>query len=160
TGAPCVNRSHSMKDAKDWDEIYLFELISVAEQESLTLDYKASAGLAKTDKCRSDLSKDVSAFANSPGGFLVYGMLENRHVATSIDVGVDRNIITKEWLESVIKSVVRPVIDGLMIKQIDLPSTGTDKVAYVVQISQATSRAPHQANDYRYYKRSNFESTP
>jgi hypothetical protein len=29
-----------------------------------------------------------------------------------------------------------------------------------VQIAQATSRAPHQANDYRYYKRFNFESTP
>jgi hypothetical protein len=42
----------------------------------------------------------------------------------------------------------------------DLPSKGADKVAYVVQIAQASSRAPHQANDYRYYKRFNFESTP
>jgi predicted HTH transcriptional regulator len=149
-----------MKDAKDWDETYLLQLIKVGEQESLTLDYKASAGLAKTDKCRSDLSKDVSAFANSAGGFLVYGMLENKHVPTSIDVGVDRNVITKEWFESVIKSVIRSVIDDLVIKQIDLPSKGPDKVAYVVQIAQATSRAPHQANDYRYHKRFNFESTP
>jgi hypothetical protein len=149
-----------MKDANDWDEAYLLELIRVGQQESLTLDYKASAGLAKTDKCRSDLSKDVSAFANSAGGFLVYGMLENKHVPTAIDVGVDRNVITKEWLESVIKSVIQPVVDDLVIKQIDLPSKGANKVAYMVQIAQATARAPHQANDYRYYKRFNFESTP
>jgi predicted HTH transcriptional regulator len=149
-----------MKDANDWEEAYLLELITVGEQESLTLDYKASAALAKTDKCRSDLSKDVSAFANSAGGFLVYGMLENGHVPTAVDVGLDRNIITKEWLESVIKSVIQSVVDDVVIKQIDLPSRGTDKVAYAVQIAQATSRAPHQAKDYRYYKRFNFESTP
>jgi predicted HTH transcriptional regulator len=149
-----------MKGAKDWDEAYLLELIRVGEQESLTLDYKGSPGLAKTDKCRSDLSKDVSSLANSAGGFLVYGMLENKHVPTSIDIGVDRNVITKEWLESVIKSVIQPVVDDLVIKQIELPSKGTNKVAYVVQIAQAASRAPYQANDYRYYKRFNFESTP
>jgi hypothetical protein len=149
-----------MKSANDWDEAYLLELIRVGEQESLTLDYKSSPGLAKTDKCRSDLSKDVSAFANSAGGLLVYGMLENGHLPTAIDGGVDRNVITKEWLESVIKSVIQPVVDDLVIKQMDLPSKGADKVAYVVQIAQASSRAPHQANDYRYYKRFNFESTP
>jgi len=149
-----------MKDAIDWDESYLLELIKVGEQESLTLDYKASAALAKNDKTRQDLSKDVSAFANSAGGFLLYGMLEDKHVPTSIDTGVDRNVITKEWLESVIKSVIQPVVDELVIKQIDLPSKGAGKVAYVVQVPQATSRAPHQAQDYRYYKRFNFESTP
>ena len=51
-------------------------------------------------------------------------------------------------------------MDDLVIKQIDLPNKGADKVAYVVQIAPATSRAPHQANDHRYYKRFNFESTP
>jgi predicted HTH transcriptional regulator len=149
-----------MKDAKNWDEAYLLELIKVSEQESLTLDFKASAALAKNDKTRQDLSKDVSAFANSAGGYLLYGMLEDKHVPTSIDIGLDRNVITKEWLESVIKSVIQPVIDELVIKQIDLPSKGAGQVAYVVQIPQATSRAPHQAQDYRYYKRFNFESTP
>lgn len=149
-----------MKNANDWDEAYLLEFIRVGEQESLTLDYKASAGLTKTDKTRNDLSKDVSAFANSAGGFLVYGMLEDKHKPTAIDVGVDRNTITKEWLESVIKSVIQPVVDDLVIKQIDLPNKGAGKVAYVVQIAPATSRAPHQANDHRYYKRFNFESTP
>jgi hypothetical protein len=47
-----------MKDAQNWNEAYLLELISVGEQESLTLDYKASAALTKTDKARQDLSKD------------------------------------------------------------------------------------------------------
>jgi hypothetical protein len=149
-----------MRDAQEWDDAFLLQLIAVGEQESLTLDYKASAALAKTDLKKKDISKDVSAFANSAGGFLVYGMLENKHIPTSIDVGADRNVITKEWLESVIKSTIQPTVEGIVIKSIQLPSKGPDKVCYVVQIPQATSRAPHQASDYRYYKRFNFESAP
>ncbi|WP_298261181.1 RNA-binding domain-containing protein [Bradyrhizobium sp.] len=149
-----------MKPIADWDEAYLNSLIQVGEQESLTLDYKASAALAKGDKEKNDLSKDVSAFANSAGGLLVYGIVEDKHVPIGIDTGVDRNVITKEWLESVIKSRIQPVVDDLAIKQIDLPSKGVDKVAYVVEVPAATSRAPHQAYDHRYYKRFNFESTP
>lgn len=149
-----------MKEVKDWDEAYLSELISIGERESITLDYKASAGLAKDDKKKNGLSKDVSAFANSAGGVLVYGMLEDKHVPTEVDVGLDRDVLTKEWLESVIKGVIHPTVDGLVIRQIDVPSKGVGKVVYVVEIPAATSRAPHQANDRRYYKRFNFESTP
>jgi hypothetical protein len=149
-----------MKPVSDWDEAYLLELIAVGEQESLTLDYKHSASLAKDNGKKNDLSKDVSSFANSAGGVLVYGMKEDKHVPTEIDVGLDRNAITKEWLESVIKSRISPEVDDVIIKQIPLPSRGRDMVAYAVQIPAATSRAPHQAFDHRYYKRFNFESTP
>lgn len=149
-----------MKPANEWDEAYLQELIRIEEQEGLRLDYKASAALDKTDSKKNDISKDVSAFANSEGGFLVYGMLEDKHVPTAIDVGVNRNLITKEWLESVVKSRISPIIDDLTVKQVALPSKGQNQVAYVVEIVQATSRAPHQAYDHRYYKRYNFESTP
>jgi len=150
-----------MKSVKDWDEDYLNELIKLAEKESLTLEYKASAALKNSDKEKNDLAKDVSALANSAGGILVYGMLEkDKHVPTAIDVGVDRNAITKEWLESVIKGHIQPAVGDLIIKQIELTSKGADKVAYAIEIPQATSRAPHQANDHRYYKRSNFESKP
>jgi hypothetical protein len=37
---------------------------------------------------------------------------------------------------------------------------GANQVAYAVDVPQATSRAPHQSKDHRYYKRSNFESKP
>jgi predicted HTH transcriptional regulator len=111
-----------MKPANDWDEAYLQELIRVGEQEGLRLDYKASAALDKTDGKKNEVSKDVSAFANSAGGYLVYGMLENKHVPTSIDGGVDRNLITKGWLESVIKSRISPIIEDFAVKQVSLPT--------------------------------------
>jgi predicted HTH transcriptional regulator len=79
-------------------------------QESLTLDYKQSPALDKGNAERNNLSKDVSAFANSDGGKLIYGMIEDRHVPTAIDAGVDRTQITKEWLESVVKSNIHPTV--------------------------------------------------
>ncbi len=149
-----------MKPASEWDEAYLAELLRIGEQENLMLDYKASAALTMQDKAKNELSKDVSAFANSAGGLLVYGILENKHLPAKVDVGVDRNQITKEWLETVIKSRIQPYVEGVVIKQIALTAGAPNMVAYVIEIAQATSRAPHQAFDHKYYKRHNFESTP
>jgi predicted HTH transcriptional regulator len=48
-------------------------------QESVTLDYKDAAALGKTSPQRSELCKDVSAFANSAGGQIIYGIQEDGH---------------------------------------------------------------------------------
>jgi hypothetical protein len=149
-----------MRPVAEWEESDLQALIRDEVQESLTLDYKRSGALGRGSTERNNLSKDVSAFANSEGGMLVYGIEENGHVPTAIDLGVDRTQITKEWLESVLKTNIHPTIDQVLIKQVPLPSKAPNSVAYVIEIGQATSRAPHQAFDHRYYKRFNFESTP
>jgi hypothetical protein len=52
-----------MKEATEWDETDVLFLIKDQVQESLMLDYKRSDALGKTDGKKSELSKDVSAFA-------------------------------------------------------------------------------------------------
>src|SRR5262249_12981432 len=54
----------------------LDRLIAEDIQESLTLDYKDAAALGKSSPQRSELCKDVSAFANSAGGQIIYGIQE------------------------------------------------------------------------------------
>jgi Putative DNA-binding domain len=149
-----------VRPVSEWDESDLLALVRDEVQESLSLEYKKSAALSKNDTEKNNMSKDISAFANSEGGIIIYGMRENGHIPKAIDTGVDRTKLTKEWLESVVRSHIHPNLDPLLIKQIALPSKGPDMVAYALEIGQATSRAPHQANDHRYYKRFNFESTP
>ena len=51
----------------------LQRLIDEGIEESLTLDYKSSGALSNS-KARAELCKDVSAFANSIGGTILYGM--------------------------------------------------------------------------------------
>jgi hypothetical protein len=132
----------------------LHRLISDEIQESLTLDYKASPALAKSNDARNELCKDVSAFANSAGGQIVYGIVEKDRKPTSIDDGSD---LSREWIEQVIDSNVQPRIDGLLIAPIAI---GTGRYAYAITIPQASGRAPHQAPDHKYYKRQNFQSVP
>jgi hypothetical protein len=148
-----------MKEPWDWKESDLLALINSGEKESLTLDYKECAALANTDGKKSDIGKHVSAFANSAGGTLVYGMKENGHVPTELDEGFDPNVISKEWLEQVINSNIQRRIDGIRINAVDLSTTHPRRVAYVVHIPQSM-RAPHQAADHKFYKRYNFESKP
>jgi hypothetical protein len=133
----------------------LDRLIAEGIQESLTLDYKASPALAKDSKSRDELCKDVTAFANSAGGQIVYGMEEDKQVPTKLDDGADPSI-TKEWIEQVIDSRVQPRIEGLVFTPIQLAKG----LGFVITIPQATSRAPHQAPDKKYYKRQNFQSSP
>jgi predicted HTH transcriptional regulator len=87
----------------------LQKLISDGIAESLTLDYKASPSLGKDSKQRDELCKDVTAFANSAGGQIVYGLEENKNLPIKLDDGADPSI-TKEWIEQVIDSRVQRAI--------------------------------------------------
>jgi hypothetical protein len=135
----------------------LQRLIDDEIQESLTLDYKHSPALAKDDRARDELCKDVSAFANSAGGQIIYGIPEKNQKPQPLDSGVPNDKITREWIEQVINSRVQPRIEGLVITPIPFDSSHT---GYVITIPQSSARAPHQAPDKKYYKRQNFHSVP
>ena len=149
-----------MKNPWEWDENDLLDMVKAKTQESIELDFKESKALESTEKKKDDISKDVSAFANSAGGTVIYGMKEdkNTHVAAELDEGSDPTDITKEWLEQVINSRIHRRIDGVRINQIPL-TTPKGRVAYVVYVPSST-RAPHQASDKRFYKRFNYQSVP
>lgn len=147
-----------------WNEAYLLSLIQDQVEESLHLDYKACDALnGKTDGKKNELSKDISAFANSDGGVIIYGVLEGqgvqKHLPVSLDSGFDPTDVSKEWLEGVINSRIQRRISGLRIHPIELKTNSPGKYAYAVEIPQSR-QAPHQASDKRYYKRYNFESVP
>lgn len=141
-----------------WDQKRLEALISDEVEESLNPDYKAAAALEKTDDKRREITKDVSSFANSDGGIIIYGISEykkkeKKHLPNKL-TPVDRTQFSREWLEHV-TSNIRPKISGLLIHSVSLDS-GSNDVAYVVEIPKTTTA--HQAQDKRYYRRSNFES--
>lgn len=143
-----------------WDEQRLRQFIDDQIEESLTLDYKAAAALGSADKKKKEVTKDVSAMANSAGGIIIYGIAEHdskdrRHLPKYLDP-IDRLDFSKERLEQIINNI-RPRVEGVVIHPVPL-STGSTHVAYVVEIPQ--SMTAHQAIDYRYYKRYNFESVP
>lgn len=95
-----------LSNSRKWIEEDLVTLITNKVRESVELDYKKCPSLQKNDsKKDAEISKDVSAFANSAGGIIVYGMEEVGHIPTQIDFGYDPAEVTKEWLEQVIRAI-------------------------------------------------------
>jgi hypothetical protein len=146
----------SMSANDIWDEARLSRYVTDQIEESLGIEYK-SAGALHRDK-KIDITKDVSAMANSEGGIIIYGVTEdgvNNYLPGKIDP-VDRNQFSKEWLEQVI-SEIRPRIADLKIFPVQL-SGNINHVAYVVEVPQGA--IAHQATDKRYYRRYNFQAVP
>ena len=146
--------------SKNWTEIKIKNLIASEVEESLTLEYKSAEALGRNDYQKQEITKDVSAMANSAGGLLIYGIAENsqadkRHLPEKI-TPVDRFEFPREWIEQVINSI-RPRINGILIHSVALAS-GENDVVYIVEIPQ--SHTAHQAGNKRYYKRFNFQSVP
>jgi hypothetical protein len=148
-----------MENAWTLDRIQSF--IDNQIEESNTLDYKAADALAKTDIKKNELSKDVSAFANSNGGIIIYGIKEyndapNKHKPEIIDP-INRTIISKEWIEQVISTKIQPKIEGIVITPVTVVDE-ENSVIYIIEIPRSNNA--HQASGHKYYKRYNFQSEP
>ncbi len=130
--------------------------VTARESESLHLEFKASTALVKGKV--DEISKDISAFANSDGGLIIYGIVENDHCADRIDEGLSNSKFNyKEWIENKLLSNVAPRLQGIRITEIAI---GEDKFIYAVSVP-ASDRGPHQdRHTHRYYKRHNFKCDP
>jgi Putative DNA-binding domain len=143
-----------------WTEDEILQLIDSGQEEFIELDFKRAESLNNTDSNKKELGKDVSAFANTIGGTIIYGIEEDSnspHKAIKLSP-VDPRAATKEWIEQVINSRIQPRLYGVRIQPINLPKSAPGSVVYVVTIPEGTTA--HQASDQRYYKRFNFESVP
>jgi len=136
-----------------FDIDYLNQLIANGIEENAELEYKAADALLLNDKRITEATKDVSAFANSNGGILIYGIRENqtaKHLPGSIDP-VDRKVTSKERLEQILNARIRPRIHDIKIHVVTIAD---DQVVYILEIPKGETA--HQADDRRYYRRHNF----
>jgi hypothetical protein len=102
-----------------------------------------------------DVAKDVSAFANSGGGVIIYGVRTDVDKTLPVDVeGIEsRNI---ETFDRIVNAHIRPEIPGLQ-RRVLIRDNLTLMVVHVPQ----SDEAPHQSlTDHRYYRRAGAESLP
>jgi len=161
-----------MKSVVEWDEDYVLNLPQgehdwVEFKSSKLLDLTLSG--VKENIVLDELSKQVSAFANSGGGSIVYG-IQDTPIGTprTIDSfgGVSLNAKkngTKEWLEDVIPNSVDFSIQSFNVYVLT-PQDATSGIAsgkgiFIIDIP-SSDIAPHQANDKRYYARIGGKSKP
>jgi len=141
---------YTIKDLEDF--------LKLEVEENRHLDYKRGDALSFENKKINEITKDVSAFANSDGGLIIYGVNEDKstHKPSGYVPIVDPKI-SKEWLEQKI-NLIQPKIKDLRIFPIRLESK-TNQSIYIVKIPRSDD-APHMANDNKYYRRGDFSSDP
>jgi len=144
-----------------WNEEKINNLIRDGIEENLNLEYKCAEALVKTEMKKKEISKDVSALANSDGGTTIYGIAEynepnKSHLPEKIDP-ISRKEFPKEWLEQVLNTNIFPRIPNLLITPVKIQNS-SELVVYIIEVPK--SNTAHQAFDKRYYKRYNFESIP
>jgi len=145
-----------MPDFEFADRADFQKMVDAQIEETLTLEYKASAALTRDSKNVQELCKDVSAMANSAGGQIIYGIGEDKktHKPTGVDEGVTDDKITREWVHQILGSNIHPRMDGLTVQRIPLSAGGFGFVITVLP----TQTGLHRATDKKYYKRYELEA--
>lgn len=146
------------KEANEIDSQSIVDFVERRIEENLNLDYKDIRSFSDFD----ELSKDVSAFANSEGGLIILGAREemegkgeNIKIFPKVITWGDKSL-SKEKLENSLVSKIHPRIEGLKI----VPVRKKDgSVIFLIEIPQGDN-PPYMASDYRYYKRLNFRRVP
>jgi len=120
--------------------------------ESQILDYKKQ--LLEDSK----LLEEVSAFANTQGGFIIFGVEETGRGGYPKEItGISKSQINKERMEQVILGNIQP---RLNVKIQEIEHQDPSKAIIVVQIPNSYLK-PHMHGRYnKFYKRYEFEAIP
>lgn len=139
-----------------WDFQRIQALVDGGIEERYDLEFKGAGALdRRKPEWQTEITKDVSAMANSAGGTIIYGIAEkdspgSAAYADKLDP-VDRSVFSSDTLDQVIQSI-QPKIYGVRITSVGVPNE-QGKAFYIVTIPQSTTA--HQARDKRYHQRQN-----
>ncbi|PIY06217.1 MAG: hypothetical protein COZ21_03125 [Bacteroidetes bacterium CG_4_10_14_3_um_filter_31_20] len=96
------------------------------------------------------LTKYISAFANSGGGTIIFGIKKERNKAVEFDF-LNLTNVTSFWLKNLIENEISPKIENIEISEI-ISENNQKKGVLVLKIPKSLYR-PHMASDNRYYFR-------
>ena len=149
-----------MKLLNSYNELSLEDIndfVSLKQEENLTLDFKTinNANLTNKDDKR-NLAKSLSAFANSSGGLVIWGVEAKKNkkgidCATGLKEIEDIRLFLSR-LNEFTGMAVSPIVDDVRHRIIETSANKGIAITYIPE----SSSGPHMAKmgEDRYYKRS------
>jgi predicted HTH transcriptional regulator len=130
-------------------------LIDTCQRESDNLEYKTATQRFE-DKQRDEIAKDVSSFANSGGGVIIYGVAtdpKDKTKPVAIEAIHAANI---ETFDRVVNSKIQPPVPRWQKRLIP-----NEQPRVMVIFVPQSDDPPHQnLVDKKYYRRAGIESFP
>lgn len=133
---------------QDLTEDHLKSLVLLNVAEDYRIEYKQSLKMGKDSEKR-ELCKDVSALANSQGGYLFFGISEKNGRPSGVP-GIDVDDTAKQQLYQVLTSGVSPRIQSITDETIPLRN---GKNVLLLKLEPDGYLHQVKYNDERYYKR-------
>ena len=140
-------------------ETWIQHLVTDECPESMTLEYKAEQSF--NNRARLEIAKDVSSFANTRGGTIIYGIPERRisdgmeeKAIPASEYGIQPISDFEIRLENAVTEVISPRLPDLWIKRVPIPRR-PGHVVYVVWHPESWL-GPHMvqaSGEQSYYKR-------
>ncbi len=117
----------------------LQSLIDSQVPEGITIDYKQALNTQKPSD-KKEFLRDISSFANTQGGHIIYGMKEEKGIASELcGIALENADTEKQKLENLIRDGLEPRVYGTLIEPINLSS---DRYALVIRIPRSFN-PPH-----------------
>ena len=151
-----ANERKPLSDFENWEKQDLEQFLdSERAQEGFDIEFKGAEAIKDKDI----LSKTISAFANTQGGYLFLGIEEEKKEGKtnySVKTGIPRSEYHKGTVVDILNSCTNPNYLDIKVKEIKWDEKNSVFIVYIPEFTVT----PIQARDWKYYRRFEGGSKP